>query len=71
MQEAAAAGLPLHLDLVETPGFEAATRGLSKAAAGEARRDLAEALRAGAYGGFAAAELATDRFALMRSADWK
>lgn len=69
MQEAAAAGLPLHLDLVETPGFEAATRGLSKAAAGEARRDLAEALRAGAYGGFAAAELATDRFALMRSAD--
>lgn len=69
MEEAAAAGTPLHLDLVETPGFDAATRGLSPAAAGAARRDLAEALRAGSYGGYAAAELATDRFALMRSAD--
>jgi EAL domain-containing protein (putative c-di-GMP-specific phosphodiesterase class I) len=69
LDEAAAAGAPLHLDLVELPGFEASTRALPAAAGAQARRDVVDALRASAYGGFAAAELAPDRFAVMSSVD--
>ncbi len=69
MQEAAAVGSTLHLDLLETSGFAAASARLSTAEAKDARRDLIEVLRVTAHGGFAATELATDRFALVRSAD--
>ena len=69
IDEATASGTPLHLDLVELPGFEAATLGLPPAAGVKAKQDVVDALRASSFGGYAAAELATDRFALLRSAD--
>lgn len=69
LQEAVESGAPLHLDLVELPGFAASQASLSVADRIKAKQNVADALRAGAHGGFVAAELATDRYALMRSTE--
>ena len=69
IEEAGRAGLPLSLDLVELKGLEARLSGLGPAAADQERRRLAAALRAESYAGSGAAEVARDRFALVRSAD--
>ena len=63
------AGEPVRVDLVELPGFAAATSKLTPAQAEERRSRLGAALRAASYGGTGAAEMADDRFALLRSAD--
>lgn len=69
LQEAVESGVPFHLDLVELPGFAASQARLSVADGIKAKQVVADALRAGAHGGFVAAELATDRYALMRSTE--
>ena len=69
LQNAVQSGSPLHLDLVELPGFAASRAGLSEIEDIKARREVTDALRAGAHGGFVAAELTLDRYALMRSTE--
>ncbi len=68
LEEAERAGLPLRLDLVELAGLAAKLAGLEPEAADEARRRIAATLRAESYAGLGAAEIAQDRFALVRSA---
>jgi EAL domain-containing protein (putative c-di-GMP-specific phosphodiesterase class I) len=69
LAEAAAAGLAVSLDLLELPGFAARAAALPAEVGEKTRQDVANALRAGSVGGYAAAEVAEDRFAVMRSAD--
>jgi GGDEF domain-containing protein len=68
LEEAERAGLPLRLDLVELAGLAAKLAGLEPEAADQARRRIAATLRAESYAGLGAAEIAQDRFALVRSA---
>lgn len=69
LDEASRAGLPLSLDLVEMTGLEANFEGLAPPAAAEAKRRFAAALRAESYAGLGAAEVARDRYALVRAGD--
>ncbi len=67
IEEAGRGGLPLSLDLVELHGLNARLAGLAPEAAESERRRLAAALRAESYAGSGAAEVAKDRYALVRS----
>ena len=69
LDEAERAGLPVRLDLVELPGFGAGGAKLSPPEAEARKRRLAAALRAASFGGLGAAEMAADRFALLRSTE--
>jgi EAL domain-containing protein (putative c-di-GMP-specific phosphodiesterase class I) len=69
LEEAEQAGQPVRLDLVELKGFAAAGARLAPAEAGARRRRLGAALRAASYGGLGGAEMAADRFALLRSGE--
>lgn len=68
LQEAKAAGLSVRLDLVELLGLDEALASLSPDEALSVRRQVAAAFRADTFAGVGAAEVATDRFALVRSA---
>ena len=68
LAEADQAGLPLRLDLVEMGGLAASLAGLEASAGEDTRRRLAATLRAESYAGLGAAEIAQDRYALVRSA---
>jgi EAL domain-containing protein (putative c-di-GMP-specific phosphodiesterase class I)/PAS domain-containing protein len=65
VDEARSEGLAVRLDLVELEGLSASTQGM----AGEAlRRKIAATLRADSFGGLGGAEVAPDRFAVLRDA---
>ena len=68
LDEAAQAGLPVQLDLVELEGLDAAAAELGEAEGASLKRRVAAALRAEAYGGAGASEVAEDRYVLLRSA---
>ena len=68
IEEAGRGGLPLSLDLVELTGLDDRLAALDPAIAEAERRRLAAALRAESYAGSGAAEVAKDRYALVRSA---
>jgi len=68
LAEADRAGLALRLDLIEMTGLEASLAQLSPQAADDARKRMAATLRADSYAGLGGAEIAQDRFALVRSA---
>lgn len=68
LAEADRAGLALRLDLVEMNGLADSLSSLSPEAAEQARKRMAATLRAESYAGLGAAEIAQDRFALVRTA---
>jgi len=69
LEEAERAGLPVRLDLIELSGLHAATSAMDSESAERTRRHVAATLRAESLGGLGASEVATDRFALVRSAE--
>ncbi len=68
INEAQSAGLPVRMHLVELSGFHAETEAMKPDAAQATKRRLAAALRAEAYQGVGAAEVAIDRYAVLRGA---
>jgi EAL domain-containing protein (putative c-di-GMP-specific phosphodiesterase class I) len=65
-ETARATGVELELALVELSGLTKARRRMSQETSHAARQRLAGLLRAQSHGGFAAADLGADRFALVR-----
>lgn len=68
LAEADRAGLTLRLDLVEMSGLQDSMANMSKQAVEQARKRMAATLRAESYAGLGAAEIAQDRFAIVRPA---
>jgi len=67
LKHAEQTGTPLHVDLLEFTGLAPALAAMDPAAADTARRKLAAVLRAASYGGAPAADLGSERFAMLRS----
>jgi EAL domain-containing protein (putative c-di-GMP-specific phosphodiesterase class I) len=67
--EAERTGQPVRLDLIALDGLQAATSAMVVETAERTRRHVAATLRAESLGGLGAAEVATDRFALVRAAE--
>jgi len=67
LKHAEQTGTPLHVDLLEFTGLAPALAAMDPEAADTARRKLAAVLRAASYGGAPAADLGSERFAMLRS----
>ena len=67
LRHAEQTGSPLHVDLLEFTGLAPALAAMDPEAAETARRKLAAVLRAASYGGAPAADLGSERFAMLRS----
>lgn len=67
LKHAEQTGSPLHVDLLEFTGLAPALAAMDPEAAETARRKLAAVLRAASYGGAPAADLGSERFAMLRS----
>lgn len=67
LKHAEQSGSPLHVDLLEFTGLAPALAAMDPRAAEAARRKLAAVLRAASYGGTPAADLGSERFAMLRS----
>lgn len=67
LKHAEQTGTPLHVDLLEFTGLAPALAAMDPQAAEAARRKLAAVLRAASYGGTPAADLGSERFAMLRS----
>lgn len=67
LKHAEQTGSPLHVDLLEFTGLAPALAAMDPEAAETARRKLAAVLRAASYGGTPAADLGSERFAMLRS----
>ncbi|MBS0334327.1 MAG: EAL domain-containing protein, partial [Proteobacteria bacterium] len=69
LREATVTDAVLRLELLETPGFAATLGSMPRGKAREAQQRLSSVLRAAAVGGYAAREVAPDRYALLASGD--